>query len=45
MDDDHAPMAGYTTLIEQLCTKRSALMETIAAKAKGEPQSNYSDAR
>src|SRR3954447_3190008 len=26
MDDDHAPMAGYTTLIEQLCPKRSALM-------------------
>jgi hypothetical protein len=31
MDDDHAPMAEYTALIEQLCAKRSALVQTMAA--------------
>ena len=30
MDDDHAPMAEYTALIEQLCAKRSALVQTMA---------------
>ena len=31
MDDDRAPMAEYTALIEQLCVKRSALVQTMAA--------------
>ena len=31
MDDDHAPMAEYTALIEQLCAKRSALVQAMAA--------------
>ena len=31
MDDDHAPMAEYTALIEQLCTKRSTLVQAMAA--------------
>jgi hypothetical protein len=31
MDDDHASMAEYTALIEQLCDKRTALVQTIAA--------------
>ena len=31
MDDDHASMAEYTALIEQLCAKRSTLVQTMAA--------------
>ena len=31
MDDDRAPMAEYTALIEQLCAKRSALVQTMVA--------------
>ena len=31
MDDDHAPMAEYTAVIEQLCARRSALVQAIAA--------------
>jgi len=31
MDDDHAPMAEYTALIEQLCAKRSTLVQAMAA--------------
>ncbi len=31
MDDDHAPMAEYTALIEQLCAKRSALVQIMVA--------------
>jgi hypothetical protein len=31
MDDDHAPMAEYTALIEQLCAQRSALVQTMVA--------------
>ena len=31
MDDDHAPMAEYTALIEPLCAQRSALVQTMVA--------------
>jgi mono/diheme cytochrome c family protein len=31
MDDDRAPMAEYTALIEQLCAKRSTLVQAMAA--------------
>ena len=31
MDDDHAPMAEYTALIEQLCAKRSTLVQAMVA--------------
>ena len=31
MDEGHALMAEYTVLIEQLCTKRSALVKAMAA--------------
>ena len=31
MDDDHAPMAEYTAVIEQLCAQRSALVQTMVA--------------
>jgi len=31
MDDNHAPMAEYTALIEQLCAKRSTLVQAMAA--------------
>ena len=31
MDNDHAPLAAYSALIEQLCTNRSALVQTMAA--------------
>ncbi len=31
MDDDHAPIAEYTALIEQLCAKRSILVQAMAA--------------
>ena len=31
MDEGHAPMAGYTALIEQLCAKRSTLVQAMAA--------------
>ena len=31
MDDDPAPMAEYTALIEQLCAKRSTLVQAMAA--------------
>jgi uncharacterized NAD-dependent epimerase/dehydratase family protein len=31
MDDDHPPMAEYTALIEQLCAKRSTLVQAMAA--------------
>jgi hypothetical protein len=31
MDDDHAPMAEYAALIEQLCAQRSALVQTMVA--------------
>ena len=31
MDDDRAPMAEYTALIEQLCAKRSTLVRAMAA--------------
>jgi hypothetical protein len=31
MDNDPAPMAEYTALIEQLCAQRSALVQTMAA--------------
>ena len=31
MDEDPAPMAAYTALIEQLCAKRSALVQAMAA--------------
>jgi hypothetical protein len=31
MDDDCAPMAEYTALIEQLCAKRSTLVQAMAA--------------
>jgi len=34
MDDDHAPMAEYTALIEQLCAKRSTLVQAMAANPK-----------
>ena len=34
MDDDHAPLAAYTALIEQLCTKRSTLVQAMAANPK-----------
>ena len=34
MDDDHAPMAEYTALIEQLCAKRSTLVQMMAANAE-----------
>ena len=37
MDDDHAPMAEYTALIEQLCAKRSALVQAMAANPKQKP--------
>ncbi len=31
MDEGHAPMAGYNALIEQLCAKRSTLVQAMAA--------------
>ena len=31
MDDDSAPMAEYTAVIEQLCAQRSALVQTMVA--------------
>ena len=31
MDDDPAPMAEYSALIEQLCAQRSALVQTMVA--------------
>ena len=31
MDDDPAPMAEYTAVIEQLCAQRSALVQTMVA--------------
>ena len=31
MDDDRAPMAEYTALIEQLCAQRSGLVQTMVA--------------
>ncbi len=31
MDDDNATMAEYTALIEQLCAKRSALVQIMVA--------------
>ena len=31
MDDDLAPMAEYTAVIEQLCAQRSALVQTMVA--------------
>ena len=31
MDDDHDPMAESTALIEQLCAKRSILVQAMAA--------------
>ena len=31
MDDDHASMAEYTAVIEQLCAQRSALVQTMVA--------------
>jgi hypothetical protein len=31
MDEGDAPMAEYTALIEQLCAKRSALVQAMAA--------------
>ena len=31
MDEGHAPMAEYTALIEQLCAKRSTLVQAMAA--------------
>ena len=34
MGEGHAPMAEYTALIEQLCAKRSALVQTMAANPK-----------
>jgi len=34
MDEGHVPMAGYTALIEQLCAKRSALVQAMAANPK-----------
>ncbi len=32
MTEGHAPMAEYTALIEQLCAKRSTLVQALAAK-------------
>ena len=34
MDDDHAAMAEYTAVIEQLCAQRSALVQTMVANPK-----------
>jgi mono/diheme cytochrome c family protein len=31
MNDDHAPMARYIALIEQLCSRRSTLVQAMAA--------------
>ena len=31
MDEGHAPMGEYTALIEQLCAKRSTLVQAMAA--------------
>ena len=31
MDEGYAPMAEYTALIEQLCAKRSTLVQAMAA--------------
>ena len=31
MDEGHVPMGGYTALIEQLCAKRSTLVQAMAA--------------
>jgi len=31
MDEGHAPMAEYTALTEQLCAKRSTLVQAMAA--------------
>ena len=31
MDEGHAPMARYTALIEQLCSRRSTLVQAMAA--------------
>ena len=31
MDNDPAPMAEYTAVIEQLCAQRSALVQTMVA--------------
>ena len=31
MDDDPAPMAEYTAVVEQLCAQRSALLQTMVA--------------
>ena len=31
MDEDPAPMAQYTAVIEQLCAQRSALVQTMVA--------------
>ena len=31
MDDDRAPMAEYTALTEQLCARRSTLVQAMAA--------------
>jgi hypothetical protein len=34
MDEGHAPMAEYTALIEQLCARRSTLVQAMAANPK-----------
>ena len=34
MDKGHAPMAEYTALIEQLCARRSTLVQAMAANPK-----------
>ena len=34
MDEGDAPMAKYTALIEQLCAKRSTLVQAMAANPK-----------
>ena len=31
MDEGHVPMGDYTALIEQLCAKRSTLVQAMAA--------------
>ena len=31
MDEGHAPMAEYTALIEQLCARRSTLVQAMTA--------------
>ena len=31
MNDDHAPMARYIALIEQLCSRRSTLVQAMAS--------------